>query len=134
VRDDAVRTGELPEGGGAAPVSPSDFFEPADDDLSDEPAFSDTASSPAEAPAAGFDPGVFRPSRAFLELRELLAANGAPEPSAVPEPRESAEFGDLRSLTTDPSDLSGLRPWLESFQQRLGPPHTGDLPELGDRG
>jgi hypothetical protein len=52
----------------------------------------------------------------------------------VPEPRESTEFGDLRSLAADPSDLSGLRPWLESFQQRLGPPSTGELPEVGDRG
>jgi hypothetical protein len=79
-----------------------------------------------------FDPGVFRPSRAFLELRALLAANGVPELSAVPHPRPAAEFGDLRSLTDDPTDFSGLRPWLESFQQRLGP-RTGDVPEVGDR-
>ena len=84
-------------------------------------------------PTEGFDPGVFRPSRAFLELRALLAANGAPDLSGVPEPREPAEFGDLRALTADPTDLSGLRPWLESFQQRLGPPSTGDLPEVSDR-
>ncbi|MFQ1000727.1 putative bifunctional diguanylate cyclase/phosphodiesterase [Modestobacter sp. SSW1-42] len=80
---------------------------------------------------ADFDPSVFRPSRAFLELRELLAANGVQDPF-VPEPREAAESGDLRSLGDlgeDP-DLAGLRPWLESFQQRLGP-RTGDLPEVG---
>jgi EAL domain-containing protein (putative c-di-GMP-specific phosphodiesterase class I) len=118
---DAPETGGLPAIAEDAAVSPSDFLEPADDELPDEP-------------AAGFDPGVFRPSRAFLELRELLAANGASELSAVPEPRESSEFGDLRSLAADPSDLSGLRPWLESFQQRLGPPSTGGLPEVSDRG
>jgi diguanylate cyclase (GGDEF)-like protein/PAS domain S-box-containing protein len=99
-----------------------------------EPASSEVAAPELAEPAPGFDPGVFRPSRAFLELRELLAANGAQEASGVPEPRESNEFGDLRSLTADPSDFSGLRPWLESFQQRLGPPSTGDLPEVGDRG
>jgi hypothetical protein len=52
----------------------------------------------------------------------------------VPEPRGSAEFGDLRSLAADPTDLSGLRPWLESFQHRLGQADTGDLPEVSDRG
>ncbi len=83
-------------------------------------------------PAPGFDPGVFRPSRAFLELRELLRANGAADIAGVPEPREPVAFGDLRSLTDDPTDFSGLRPWLESFQQRLGP-RTGDLPQVGDR-
>ncbi|MCZ2819602.1 EAL domain-containing protein [Modestobacter sp. VKM Ac-2977] len=77
-----------------------------------------------------FDPGVFRPSSAFLELRALLAANGAPDAPGVPGPREPAELGDLRALTADPTDLSGLRPWLESFQQRLGL-DTGDLPEVG---
>jgi hypothetical protein len=109
-------------------VSPSDFVEPADDELPYAPA------PEAADPAPGFDPGVFRPSRAFLELRELLAANGAPESSGVPEPRESTELCDLRSLAADPSDFSGLRPWLESFQQRLGPPSTGEHPEAGDRG
>jgi diguanylate cyclase (GGDEF)-like protein/PAS domain S-box-containing protein len=122
-------TEKLPE----TAVSPSDFLEPADDE-----AFA--ASSPAEVvpeagePGPGFDPGVFRPSSAFLELRALLAANGAPEQSGVPEPRESTEFGDLRSLAADPTDLSGLRPWLESFQHRLGRADTGDLPEVSDRG
>jgi diguanylate cyclase (GGDEF)-like protein/PAS domain S-box-containing protein len=87
----------------------------------------------ADELAEDFDPGVFRPSRALLELRELLAANGAPEPSGVPGPRAAADLDDLRALTADPNDLSGLRPWLESFQQRLGPPATGDLPEVGDR-
>jgi diguanylate cyclase (GGDEF)-like protein/PAS domain S-box-containing protein len=119
---DAVPRRELPA---AAPVSPSAFREPADDEL--------PATPWADEQAPGFNPGVFRPSRAFLELRELLAANGAPESSTVPEPREPADFGDLRSLTADPSDLSGLRPWLESFQQRLGPPSTGELPEVSDR-
>jgi diguanylate cyclase (GGDEF)-like protein/PAS domain S-box-containing protein len=135
-------TGELAEAAVAAVVSPSDFLEPADDEAIDEaveptvePAANDLlVHEPASAePAPGFDPGVFRPSRAFLELRELLAANGAPDASGVPEPRESVEFGDLRSLTADPTDLSGLRPWLESFQQRLGRPNTGDLPEVDDR-
>jgi diguanylate cyclase (GGDEF)-like protein/PAS domain S-box-containing protein len=121
VSDDVVNTdGDL--------VSPGDFVEPADDELPYAPA------PEAVDPAPGFDPGVFRPSRAFLELRELLAANGAPESSGVPEPRESAELYDLRSLAADPSDFSGLRPWLESFQQRLGPPSTGEHPEAGDRG
>jgi hypothetical protein len=83
-------------------------------------------------PGPGFDPGVFRPSRAFLELRELLMANGAADIAGVPEPREPVAFGDLRSLTDDPTDFSGLRPWLESFQQRLGP-RTGDVPQVGDR-
>jgi hypothetical protein len=83
-------------------------------------------------PEPGFDPGVFRPSRAFLELRELLMANGAADIAGVPEPREPVAFGDLRSLTDDPTDFSGLRPWLESFQQRLGP-RTGDVPQVGDR-
>ena len=120
VSDDVVDTdGDL--------VSPSDFVEPADE-LPYAPA------PEAVDPAPGFDPGVFRPSRAFLELRELLAANGASESSGVPEPRESAELYDLRSLAADPSDFSGLRPWLESFQQRLGPPSTGEHPEAGDRG
>jgi len=95
-----------------------------------EPTYSSV--EPAEELAVqsdpGFDPGVFRPSKEFLELRALLAANGAPDLSAVPEPREAAE---LRSMTVDPTDLSGLRPWLESFQQRLGAPDTGDLPEVG---
>ncbi|GAA4744323.1 hypothetical protein GCM10023328_27690 [Modestobacter marinus] len=95
---------------------------------------------PAEAPAGAedgtqpddsFDPGVFRASSAFLELRALLAANGAPDTPGVPGPREPAELGDLRGLTADPTDLSGLRPWLEGFQQRLGPLDTGDLPEVG---
>jgi diguanylate cyclase (GGDEF)-like protein/PAS domain S-box-containing protein len=133
---DAPGTGELPAPADDALVSPSDFLEPADDELPDESSSVGTAPAAAEPvePAPGFDPGVFRPSRAFLELRELLAANGASELSALPEPRESSEFGDLRSLAADPSDLSGLRPWLESFQQRLGPPSTGELPEVGDRG
>jgi hypothetical protein len=81
------------------------------------------------APADDFDPSVIRPSRAFLELRELLAANGVGDPF-VPEPREAAEIGDLRGLAPDATDLSGLRPWLESFSERLGP-RTGDLPEVG---
>jgi diguanylate cyclase (GGDEF)-like protein/PAS domain S-box-containing protein len=116
---------ELPA---AAPVPPSTLREPATDERPVTPWLDEQA--------PGFDPGVFQPSHAFLELRELLAANGAPESSTVPEPREPrepAEFGDLRSLAADPSDLSGLRPWLESFQQRLGPPSTGELPEVGDR-
>jgi diguanylate cyclase (GGDEF)-like protein/PAS domain S-box-containing protein len=108
----------------------------------DLPEADQTAPAPADAEpglgegesAPGFDPAVFRPSQAFLELRELLAANGAGDPAAVPEPREAADFGSLRAITADPSDLSGLRPWLESFQQRLGPPNTGDLPQVGDRG
>jgi diguanylate cyclase (GGDEF)-like protein/PAS domain S-box-containing protein len=105
-------------------VPASEFVEPADDEpADDEPAHED----------AQFDPGVFRPSRALLELRELLAANGALESAPLPDPREPADFGDLRSLTADPRDLSGLRPWLESFQQRLGPPTTGETPTVGDR-
>jgi diguanylate cyclase (GGDEF)-like protein/PAS domain S-box-containing protein len=92
------------------------------------------AAAEPETPEPGFDPGTFRPSRAFLELRELLAANGAADSGAVPEPRGSAEFGQLRSLAADAGDLSGLRPWLESFQERLGPPDTGGLPQVGDRG
>ncbi|MCZ2804615.1 EAL domain-containing protein [Modestobacter sp. VKM Ac-2983] len=88
-------------------------------------------------PAAGsagddsFDPGVFRPSSELLELRALLAANGAPDTPGVPGPRRPADLGDLRALTADPTDLSGLRPWLESFQERLGSLDTGDLPEVG---
>ncbi|WP_308127952.1 EAL domain-containing protein [Modestobacter italicus] len=103
------------------PVSAAVFVEPADEP-DDEP---------VTEPGAEFDPGVFRPSKEFLELRALLAANGAPDLAAVPEPREAAELGDLRSMEVDPTDLSGLRPWLESFQQRLGQPRTGDLPEVG---
>jgi diguanylate cyclase (GGDEF)-like protein/PAS domain S-box-containing protein len=106
---------------GELPVSPSDFLEPADEEL-----VTDAEADP------GFDPGVFRPSRAFLELRELLAANGVSDVPSLPAPR-SAEFEDLRALTVDPADLSGLRPWLESFQQRLGQPETGDQPEVGGR-
>jgi len=122
-------------------VSASDFAEPADDDLLDDERPADEPSAaepPADGPAlvaeedSRFDPGVFRPSREFLELRELLAANGALESSSLPDPREPAEFGDLSSLTADPTDLSGLRPWLESFQQRLGP-RTGEAPGVGDR-
>ena len=86
----------------------------------------------AVEPEAGFDPGVFRPSRAFLELRELLMANGAADIAGIPEPREPAAFGDLRSLTDDPTDFSGLRPWLESFQQRLGP-RTGEHPGVSEK-
>ncbi|WP_299956357.1 EAL domain-containing protein [uncultured Modestobacter sp.] len=106
------------------PVSAAAFLEPAD-----EPVDEDV--DEAQGPGEEFDPGVFRPSKEFLELRALLAANGAPDLAAVPEPREAAELGDLRSMTVDPTDLSGLRPWLESFQQRLGQPRTGDLPEVG---
>ena len=54
------------------------------------------------------------------------------DPSVLPEPRESADAG-LRALAADPGDLSGLRPWLESFQQQLGPSTTGELPEVRDR-
>ena len=134
----------------SAPVSPADFLEPPDAELPyesvadlDSPAYFDDPTSRgtqpyepelAAEPAADFDPGVFRPSSAFLELRELLAANGAADSSGVPEPRESTEFGGLRRLAADPTDLSGLRPWLESFQQQLGPPSTGDLPQVGERG
>jgi hypothetical protein len=85
-----------------------------------------------DEPAVEFDPGVFRPSQAVAELRALLAANGALDPSVLPEPREPAEAG-LRALAADPGDLSGLRPWLESFQQQLGPSTTGELPEVRDR-
>ncbi|MBB3676027.1 EAL domain-containing protein [Modestobacter versicolor] len=153
-------TGELPELADGALVSPDDVTAPAEAELpyesvaalespsyfdargsfDDAPAYAevddeDADDEPTEpaGPTPGFDPGVFRPSRAFLELRELLAANGAPDTSAVPEPREPLQFGDLRSLAADPTDFSGLRPWLESFQQRLGPPSTGDLPQVGDR-
>jgi diguanylate cyclase (GGDEF)-like protein/PAS domain S-box-containing protein len=107
-------------------VSASDFAEPADDEVEEDQA--EVAQQGNE-----FDPGVFRPSTALLELRALLAANGSLESSALPEPRQAADLGDLRSLTADPNDLSGLRPWLESFQQRLGPPSTGEVPEVGDR-
>ena len=69
--------------------------------------------------------------QAVAELRALLAANGTLDPSVLPEPREPADAG-LRALAADPGDLSGLRPWLESFQQQLGPP-TGELPEARDR-
>ncbi|MCW2574095.1 MAG: hypothetical protein JWR66_125 [Modestobacter sp.] len=120
---------ELPE----SVVSPSDFLEPADEEAFTAPSPAEVVSDAGE-PGPGFDPGVFRPSTAFLELRALLAANGAPESSGVPESRGSAEFGDLRSLAADPTDLSGLRPWLESFQHRLGQADTGDLPEVSDRG
>ncbi|MCZ2836944.1 EAL domain-containing protein [Modestobacter sp. VKM Ac-2985] len=82
-------------------------------------------------PDGSFDPGVFRASSELLELRALLAANGAPDAPGVPGPRQPAELGDLRALTADPNDLSGLRPWLESFQERLGSLDTGDLPEVG---
>ncbi|MCZ2815061.1 putative bifunctional diguanylate cyclase/phosphodiesterase [Modestobacter sp. VKM Ac-2984] len=101
-----------------------------------EPAAPQAAEPPADTeagaePGDSFDPGVFRPSDELLELRALLAANGAPDTPGVPGPRQPAELGDLRALTADPTDLSGLRPWLESFQQRLGPLDTGDLPEVG---
>jgi diguanylate cyclase (GGDEF)-like protein/PAS domain S-box-containing protein len=119
--DPATGNGGPGEPGDEDAVSPSDFLEPADDELTADP-----GADP------GFDPGVFRPSRAFLELRELLAANGVPEAPSVPAPR-GADLADLRSLTADPADLSGLRPWLESFQQRLGPPDTGDQPQVGGR-
>ncbi|WP_369137199.1 putative bifunctional diguanylate cyclase/phosphodiesterase [Modestobacter versicolor] len=111
---------------------PDDETDEAVDEVGDDPTVDDEPEGPTAAAAPDFDPAVFRPSRAFLELRELLAANGVAE-SAVPEPRKAGELGDLRSLAADPSDLSGLRPWLESFQQRLGPPSTGDLPQVGDR-
>jgi diguanylate cyclase (GGDEF)-like protein/PAS domain S-box-containing protein len=147
-QDTDTGTGEL---AADAPVSPSDFLEPADDEPADDEAVDDEPvddepadgepvdeplshrPAPVGSAAGGFDPGVFRPSRAFLELRELLAANGAPDASGVPEPREPVQIGDLGSLAADPTDLSGLRPWLESFQQRIGQPSTGDLPEVGGR-
>ncbi|CCH86925.1 PAS domain S-box/diguanylate cyclase (GGDEF) (modular protein) [Modestobacter italicus] len=126
-------TGELPE---VEDVEIEDVevveAEPAEDAPA-EASEAETVERAAEpAPEPGFDPGVFRPSRAFLELRELLRANGAADIAGVPEPREPVAFGDLRSLTDDPTDFSGLRPWLESFQQRLGP-RTGDVPQVGDR-
>src|SRR4051795_7711716 len=111
-------TGVLPvQDGDGAPVD-------------DEPVPAELSAPDAGEPPAAFDPGVFRPSRAFQELRELLAATGALDSSALPEPREPAELGRLQGLAADPSDLSGLRPWLESFQQRLGPPATGEVPEV----
>ena len=121
----APTAAELPYASVADDESPASFEAP--------PSVTRAAAEPV-TPEPGFDPGVFRPSRAFLELRELLEANRAPESGAVPEPRESTEFGSLRSLAADPGDLSGLRPWLESFQERLGPPSTGGLPQVGDRG
>ncbi len=121
---------------GSAAVPQLDSFELQG--TTSEPPSTPSADAPVrdEVPEAGspqgdsFDPGVFRPSSALLELRALLAANGAPDAPGVPGPREPAELGDLRALTADPTDLSGLRPWLESFQQRLGL-DTGDLPEVG---
>jgi diguanylate cyclase (GGDEF)-like protein/PAS domain S-box-containing protein len=117
----------------ARDVVPETVLDPHDveDDIEDHIEDHDVAAEPV-GPAPDFHPGVFRPSREFLELRKLLAANGVPELAGVPEPREPLGFAQLRSLTDDPRDFSGLRPWLESFQQRLGP-RTGDVPEVGDR-
>ncbi|WP_138733046.1 putative bifunctional diguanylate cyclase/phosphodiesterase [Modestobacter excelsi] len=116
----------------AAPPAGTDELPAAEAEVTDVPVEPAVDGAADVVPEPGFDPGVFRPSRAFLELRELLAANGAADIAGVPEPREPVAFGDLRSLTDDPTDFSGLRPWLESFQQRLGP-RTGDVPQVGDR-
>ncbi|MCZ2824470.1 MULTISPECIES: putative bifunctional diguanylate cyclase/phosphodiesterase [unclassified Modestobacter] len=103
---------------------------PAAPQAAEPPADTGDAEASAEQ-GDSFDPGVFRPSSELLELRALLAANGAPGTPGVPGPRQPADLGDLRALTADPTDLSGLRPWLESFQERLGSLDTGDLPEVG---